>query len=814
MLPSCSPVPSRSGGRPTAREHRLRGAARLPAAALVFAVAAAAPVRAQETGGGAPPDSAAARPAGEAPAEREAPAGEAAWNPFAGFTTHALSNGVRVWFRELPGAADVSVSVGVPYGADQDPPGKEGTAHLLEHVLFSDHAGRSEQQIKDEIEGRGGRRNGITTWDHTWYYVTIGREHGTFAIEWLGRIVEPHRMDPELVDRNRRPVAVETNARPPGVAERLRLWLSPSWLRAPGFWRREFGLASPDDRTYDRWTSLQNIQPEDLQRFYESYYAPGAMVVTIVGDLPEQEALETAERAFGSLPARPVERLERALSPRSEATRRFYWSAGASARYQRRFRIVRPSPDDELRLVFLERYLSRRLSQRLRYGERKAIYSLRVSYTRRGPAAHLSIDARVLPDALAFADSVVDQELGALAAGEVDPEEWERDRTAVVDAWRTETRTPENLVFWTYRPFWDPDTHLDFPDPIGFAEDLSLSSLSAFAAPLFAEQNEISWLTRPLPFDEALLALAVAVWLWLVWRGAGWLLRTPVAMRDIRYVARLRYGLLYGLGVGLVFTAGAVVLGRLAYAGLERATLAWVLPLDDFALQAGAYGAMLAASAALLLAYLSLVPRKLLVFPDRILLKSLAYRSRVLEPGDIEFAAPARLLGAWRSRGLFGVRPLSLPLVRRGVLLQPTHGRALLLRTRDSAELLSVLAAWKPGLVVERLPRRERPAAPSEARPRAEPSTPEARESGAAPAAGKTSAATGTGASPAKGAAPRAGPPAFPEKARGAAVASKPGEGGGGSPGGVDDPGAALDDLDLDADLTPEQMRALGIPEP
>jgi hypothetical protein len=37
-------------------------------------------------------------------------------NPFAGFETHYLSNGLKVWFKQLPEAPNVSISVGVPVG--------------------------------------------------------------------------------------------------------------------------------------------------------------------------------------------------------------------------------------------------------------------------------------------------------------------------------------------------------------------------------------------------------------------------------------------------------------------------------------------------------------------------------------------------------------------------------------------------------------------------------------------------------------------------------------------------------------------------
>ncbi len=52
------------------------------------------------------------------------PRGETKANPFAGFETHHLSNGLRVWFKRLPNAPEVSISVGVPYGWDSDPEGQ------------------------------------------------------------------------------------------------------------------------------------------------------------------------------------------------------------------------------------------------------------------------------------------------------------------------------------------------------------------------------------------------------------------------------------------------------------------------------------------------------------------------------------------------------------------------------------------------------------------------------------------------------------------------------------------------------------------
>jgi hypothetical protein len=42
-------------------------------------------------------------------------------NPFAGFETHYLSNGLKVWFKQLPEAPNVSISVGISGRSQKKP---------------------------------------------------------------------------------------------------------------------------------------------------------------------------------------------------------------------------------------------------------------------------------------------------------------------------------------------------------------------------------------------------------------------------------------------------------------------------------------------------------------------------------------------------------------------------------------------------------------------------------------------------------------------------------------------------------------------
>lgn len=691
-------------------------------------------------------------------------------NPFADFQTHRLPNGVKLWIRALPGATNTSVSVGVPFGADSDPVGKEGTAHLLEHMLFSDHDGRTEQAIKEDIEGRGGRRNGFTTADQTWYYATVEREQGLFALEWLSRIVSPHSMEGDLVERNRQPVALELGAQPREIFDHLWALLSPAWLRPPGFWEREFGLATTGDRAFDRYRSLQAIEPRDLHEFYDQYYAPGAMTVTVVGDVDPEEVIALADSTFGLLRQRSVPESVRPLEDPARLSARHYWSFGPSVSHRIRFKVFQPSGSDDADLMFLQRLLARRLNQRLRYGEEKAVYTLQVQYVKRGPAAYLSVAGAIDPEEYEFALRVLEEELEAIRSGSLSDETFDTDRRAVVEQLRGANQTAEALNFWTFRRLSDPRLHDDFPDLLTRFENTSKAQLADLASRTLVPERQVLSVTRPHPVGQLTFAAAALLTFWLALRLVGWGLTRKVNLREIRYIARMKVSPMYKVALVTGAGAGAAFIGRVLYRGLEWIALNYVVVQGGYEIQMASFLGMGVFALTLGILLISLIPGKVLLFPDAILIKSLTFRSRKLEPDDIEYVTWARFPAIWLSRRILGVTPLLLGILRKGIYLKPKSGRAYFFQTRNSQELMELLEEWKPGITIERIPTPTPAPAPPSATPSPTPDAPPAK-------------------------APRGN-----SKTKEKEAPPKP----------------SLDDIDIDSELSAEDLAALGIeaPEP
>ena len=634
--------------------------------------------------------------AGQEPDEAPVPTADRdTSNPFAGFETHTLSNGVRVWFKHLPAVPNVSVSAGVAVGADADPRGQEQLAHFTEHMLFSDHEGRTEQEIKDAVEGLGGRRNGSTYRDHTWYYVTIGREHGLFAIEWLAGIMSPHAMEPEVVERGRQPVENEIGARPREFFDHLAALLTPRWLVPADFWEREFGIERLRDPLPDYWTSLRRITPADLRGFYDRYYAPGAMTVTIVGDLDRDEALALAERTFGQVPARPVNRFEVATDNPGRGRAEYQWGFQSTVRYQSRHKLFDASADDLLHALFIRDLLSRRLNQRLRYGERKAVYGAGASLAMRGPAAYLQVSSRIDRDDFDFATDVIDEEIEFLRTGSLDPAEFEADRAAVVERLRASNQTAESLNFWTRSYFYDPDTFTGFPDLLSFYENVTREQVASFAERAFDPSEQVLAVTRTQPLSQGMMVVGVVALIWITMRLLGRSLTTPVQMKELRYIARFRLPFVLRIAYTLGLAAALVAVMMFGSAGAGWILDRWVESVDSYVFQT----VVNAAIGVFFLVALSLIyasaPRKLLVFNDHVRIKSRAWRSRVLKAEDIAEISLRRFPAVWLNLRLFGGPPLAFGLRRPAIYLRPVKGRSYFFRGRDTEELAEVLKTWR-----------------------------------------------------------------------------------------------------------------------
>lgn len=624
-------------------------------------------------------------------AAQDAPA-----NPFAGFETWILPNGLKVWYKHMPGQPNAALSVTVQVGSDADPVGKEQLAHFLEHMLFSDHLGLTTQQIKKQIEDRGGVWNGNTTADRTFYFVHIKKDEGLFALDWLYRIVSPHEMKPDVVERERYPVEVEVGARPREITDWINaLYVLPPFLRLPGTWKRQFNLDTTESRDFYTYRSLRSITPAELKQFYDRHYSPKRMTLAVIGDLPKDAVRELVQKTFATLSSSQEPPPLATATDAGRLESRFFWQSRPNIVYGRRFRFASLTAHDELMLKFIEEFLGKRLNDRLRFGEKKAAYGISTFLTKRGPAGYFVVGGTIRESEFDFARKVFDEEIEALRNGTLSDAAFETDRAVVIQQARVSYSTPETLESWVAFEFDHRERHHEFPDVLSSFQSVTKAEVAAFVAQHFVSEREFRSTTYPLPLSEAVIGVLGLAVLFATVKTMRWILTRPVDMKRIRYVAHFRIPkVLYWTAGAILVVVVAIGLRLLGFA-YEVLSVRWLVPRDSFALQWGSYAVMGATLVASIVLALSLVPSKLLVFDDRLLIKYVAYRSVAIPLEKISELSLQRFTGVWASRRLWKCIPLKWGVVSPGIYLKTANGWSYFFDVRDRAELVKVLEQSK-----------------------------------------------------------------------------------------------------------------------
>ena len=226
----------------------------------------------------------------------------------------SLANGLKALALPRPGAPTVVVDLYYPVGSVDEPPGKSGLAHFLEHMLFKGTERFPKGQIDELAYLAAGMVNAETGEDATHYWFAFPRGRWELALAVEADRMLAARFDPREVEVERTVIAEERAREMDSPLGRLdQTHLAVSYLVHP---YRNPVLGWPDD--------LRRATVEDLHGFYRDHYRPDGAVLIVVGDIDPARALDQVEKAFGKLPRGPEPRPRTAIvEPRQTGRRDF-----------------------------------------------------------------------------------------------------------------------------------------------------------------------------------------------------------------------------------------------------------------------------------------------------------------------------------------------------------------------------------------------------------------------------------------------------------------------------------------------------------
>ncbi|MBI5205298.1 MAG: insulinase family protein [Nitrospirae bacterium] len=212
-----------------------------------------------------------------------------------------LDNGLKVLIVEDHKAPLAIFQIWYRVGSRNEPIGKSGLSHLLEHMMFKGTPKSGSKEFSRIVQKNGGVDNGFTTKDYTMYYQSLASDRIAISIELEADRMKNLIIDPKEVVAERSVVMEE---------RRMRYDDDPQ-----NSLHEEVMAAAYKSHPYHwpviGWMSdIASIERNDLYSHYMAYYSPDNAVIVVSGDIKADEIIQKIKAAFGKIPAvtdrRPV----------------------------------------------------------------------------------------------------------------------------------------------------------------------------------------------------------------------------------------------------------------------------------------------------------------------------------------------------------------------------------------------------------------------------------------------------------------------------------------------------------------------------
>ncbi|MGR8941004.1 MAG: M16 family metallopeptidase [Gammaproteobacteria bacterium] len=205
---------------------------------------------------------------------------------------HVLKNGLKVLVQEDHRSPVVVSQVWYKVGSSYEPGGITGISHMLEHMMFKGTDKLKPGEFSRIIAENGGEENAFTGSDYTAYFQTMNASRLAVSFELeADRMRHLHLLPEEL----KKELEVVTEER------RMRTEDNPQAKLAEYFSATAY-TNSPYQHPVIGWPAdIAHYTVEDLQAWYQRWYAPNNATLVVVGDVQAEDVFALAEKYFAEL---------------------------------------------------------------------------------------------------------------------------------------------------------------------------------------------------------------------------------------------------------------------------------------------------------------------------------------------------------------------------------------------------------------------------------------------------------------------------------------------------------------------------------
>ena len=204
-----------------------------------------------------------------------------------------LDNGLKILFIEDHKIPLATFQIWDRVGSIDEPAGKAGMSHLLEHMMFKGTPKFGSKVFSNLVQRKGGTDNAHTSKDYTMYHQTMPADAISLSIELEADRMKNLWLDPKDLEAERSVVMEE---------RRMRYEDDPQNLLDEGVVATSLAVQAYRKPVIGWMSEIAAISREDLADYYHTYYSPDNAFIIISGDARPDKLMPLIKKEFGNIP--------------------------------------------------------------------------------------------------------------------------------------------------------------------------------------------------------------------------------------------------------------------------------------------------------------------------------------------------------------------------------------------------------------------------------------------------------------------------------------------------------------------------------
>lgn len=214
-----------------------------------------------------------------------------------------LPNGLILLVKEEAAENIVGFEILFKVGLMEEESGISGSTNLVQNILLARITGDG----TDDVEATGSAVRTETTPDFSRIQITCTGEYFLPMLARTASAVSQREMRREEVEKEKKRVLDELEAEE-GAFKAIYNYFLKSFYQYHPYRKPDIGYAR----------TVESLTPENLREFFDRWYVPNRMVVSVVGNVRKKDVITKVEELFGALKPRKEETVDISWEPKAE----------------------------------------------------------------------------------------------------------------------------------------------------------------------------------------------------------------------------------------------------------------------------------------------------------------------------------------------------------------------------------------------------------------------------------------------------------------------------------------------------------------